>query len=697
MDAEAEFSDVEFDDLLHAFAEVDDLLVGTDWMHADPDTTSPAFPFVFGTGGSMAPGVTAQHADPILQAQPPTGGPVPPPAVSYEEHVLQLLQPHPQQQQVHSNQQQQQHPHAPPYQQQLQQLHQQPLPYLVELPSSSQGHSHSHTHANSYIHQPPSSLQRPSLDASTGTHGASGQFAGSTGSAAVYGHGNGGGGQRGSADADRDAVCSSWSRAASAAAPEPGPAPAEAGAPPAGAWPPGLVVTTGHAGTLTWSTAPGPGSGQGSGLAAGAGLPGAAQLGQGLAVGQARPLGSGIGAGAGAGMVAPTAAEVLWPGAAAQPQLPGAAGAGAYLGTAGSGAGAMSSGGASSGAPSYSGGPAGPPLAALQPSAAQRPAGAAAAAAPSLLLQELVAEAGLGEWAASALSWPPPGPGHSAEELLAGMDLRFGRMVFDLSVSLAAVEAAGPAQGGAGAGAAYLQGVPIGLQPHPVGAPSSGGGAGGFAGAMDASTADRGGGAACAGAELAAAAGYGATGSSPLALLRTQMSLFRQVMRYLGLMNDDIARFVDTTLSGETLPPQPGHHERVVAALGLSQAQLADAAALHACTQEWLGRIYTERRSVSAALSQLLTVNRYGGAYAETVSQYGTDAAIIHKMQANVKREKILVVLAAEVFCCHILTDIQWARAIVFSRPYVYDTRELIRVAAQLHAATARGLPLALT
>jgi hypothetical protein len=36
--------------------------------------------------------------------------------------------------------------------------------------------------------------------------------------------------------------------------------------------------------------------------------------------------------------------------------------------------------------------------------------------------------------------------------------------------------------------------------------------------------------------------------------------------------------------------------------------------------------------------------------------------------------------------CSYILTDLQWARAIVHSHPYLWDSRELVRAAALLHA-----------
>ncbi len=90
--------------------------------------------------------------------------------------------------------------------------------------------------------------------------------------------------------------------------------------------------------------------------------------------------------------------------------------------------------------------------------------------------------------------------------------------------------------------------------------------------------------------------------------------------------------------------------------------------------QEWLRRVHDERASLSTALAQLMSVPKYGNAYGETVAHlaaYGgaTDAAAIQRLQSNVMRERVLLVLAAEVFCCYILTDVQWARAIVNSYP----------------------------
>ncbi|GLC39882.1 hypothetical protein PLESTM_000961400 [Pleodorina starrii] len=193
---------------------------------------------------------------------------------------------------------------------------------------------------------------------------------------------------------------------------------------------------------------------------------------------------------------------------------------------------------------------------------------------------------------------------------------------------------------------------------------------------------------------VAAAAGGGASVGRPgsMARLRGQMALFRNLLRYLGLVNEEACKFADTTLTGETAAPEPGHWLRVVMALGLNQQQLADAAALHTCWQDWLARIHAERRSVTSALDALLSINRYGATYLESVGRYGTDRDAIHKIHANVMRERILLVLTGEVFCCHILTDIQWARAIVHSYPYILDVWELVRAASQLYYATTRGL-----
>ncbi|KXZ52127.1 hypothetical protein GPECTOR_10g756 [Gonium pectorale] len=188
-----------------------------------------------------------------------------------------------------------------------------------------------------------------------------------------------------------------------------------------------------------------------------------------------------------------------------------------------------------------------------------------------------------------------------------------------------------------------------------------------------------------------AAGGGGSGPRGPMARLRGQMAVFRAVVRYLWLVNDEVCRragreagLVDTMLTGDTAAPEPGHWLRVVVGLGLSGQQLADAAALYACWQEWLGRIHGERRSIAACLDTLLSVNRYGAAYSETVGQYGTDRDTIHKMHANVMREK------ASGDGGHILSDLQWARAIVASYPYVMDARELVRAAAELHAAGGR-------
>lgn len=90
--------------------------------------------------------------------------------------------------------------------------------------------------------------------------------------------------------------------------------------------------------------------------------------------------------------------------------------------------------------------------------------------------------------------------------------------------------------------------------------------------------------------------------------------------------------------------------------------------------QEWLRRVHDERASLSAALAQLMSIPKYGNAYGETVAHLAayngaTDAAAIQRLQSNVMRERVLLVLAAEVFCCYILNDVQWARAIVHSYP----------------------------
>ncbi|EFJ52731.1 hypothetical protein VOLCADRAFT_86011 [Volvox carteri f. nagariensis] len=188
------------------------------------------------------------------------------------------------------------------------------------------------------------------------------------------------------------------------------------------------------------------------------------------------------------------------------------------------------------------------------------------------------------------------------------------------------------------------------------------------------------------------AAAAAASSSGPLARLRDQMASFRNVLRYLGLVNEAACKFVDTNLTGKPGAPEPGHWLRVIQELHLSPQQLADAAALQSCWQDWLSRIHVERRDIAAALDQLLSVNRYGATYFESVGRYGTDRDVIHKMHANVMRERILLVLTGEVFCCHILTDIQWARAIVKSYPYILDVRELVCAASQLYYSSVRGL-----
>lgn len=84
--------------------------------------------------------------------------------------------------------------------------------------------------------------------------------------------------------------------------------------------------------------------------------------------------------------------------------------------------------------------------------------------------------------------------------------------------------------------------------------------------------------------------------SSPLARLRAQVASYRFIVRYVCLINEQAVRFVDTRLTGEVVPPDAGRWHRVVGALGLSTAQLADAAALYGCWQvggwacrEWVG------------------------------------------------------------------------------------------------------------
>jgi hypothetical protein len=99
--------------------------------------------------------------------------------------------------------------------------------------------------------------------------------------------------------------------------------------------------------------------------------------------------------------------------------------------------------------------------------------------------------------------------------------------------------------------------------------------------------------------------------STALAQLRRQMGLFRNVLRYLGLVNEEAAKFADTTLAGEVAAPEAGHWLRVVGALGLSRQQMADAAALHACWQVGgpgatvpcsLGRRFSGRRRLGRSL-----------------------------------------------------------------------------------------------
>ncbi|KAG2492662.1 hypothetical protein HYH03_009077 [Edaphochlamys debaryana] len=269
-----------------------------------------------------------------------------------------------------------------------------------------------------------------------------------------------------------------------------------------------------------------------------------------------------------------------------------------------------------------------------------------------------------------------------AEQLLE----MFRRLLADLAVHLSAVQrhmltaqgTDGPSAPGPGPGSA----APLALVPQPPlppGLAPTGPTPGGDPGAGP-------------GAE----AGPG-SGGGPLAALRSRMAVFRWVVRHLGLVNDQVCRFVDTRLTGECVPPPPDHWLRVVAALGLSGQQRADAAVLYGCWQEWLAPILAERRALTSALDELLGANRYGGTYVEASGRYGTDRDTIHALSANVVRERVLAVLVAEVFCCHILTDLQWAAAIVHSYPYVYDARELVRAAAQMHAAAALGAASAAT
>ncbi|GIL54518.1 hypothetical protein Vafri_10024 [Volvox africanus] len=323
-----------------------------------------------------------------------------------------------------------------------------------------------------------------------------------------------------------------------------------------------------------------------------------------------------------------------------------------------------------------------------------------------------VEQMGLGEAQMAA----PPGDGTAAVPHIgvnaavlatmpaSGLLEMFSKLFADVSRNLAAVEGdvetaapkPGPKPAASSRAAIQTHGSPsdqmreasvptltVGAAPKPPtsGACASGGGDGSswqIAMVMDAAV---------------AADGGGDSGvSGPLACLRRQMALLRNIQRYLGLVNEEACKFAFTTLTGKTAVPEPGHWLRVVQSLSLTRQQLADAAALDSCWQDWLSRIHSERRSIASALNQLLSVNRYGATYFESVGQYGTDRDAIHKMHANVMRERILMVLTGEVFCCHILTDLQWARAVVQSYPYILDVRELSRAASQLYYSSIRGL-----